>query len=60
MCGAILTVSSKVFDYVNHFLLIAKLAAYDFSYESLNFIKVIWQKKGLGLFLFQTRNAIRY
>ena len=41
MCGAILTVSSKVFDYVNHFLLIAKLAAYDFSYESLNFIKVI-------------------
>ena len=37
-CGAILTDLSKAFDCISYDLLIAKLDAYGFSYNSLNFI----------------------
>ena len=38
VCGAILTDLSKVFDCISHDLLIAKLNAYGFNQNALNFI----------------------
>ena len=40
MGGAILTDSSKTFDCIDHDWLFAQYAAYGFSYESLNFIRI--------------------
>lgn len=37
--GAILNDLTKAFDCINHALLTAKLAAYVFSYKSLNFFR---------------------
>ena len=45
----LLTDFSKVFDCVNHELLIAKLHVYGFSLESLKFIKGIYLSESRGL-----------